>query len=149
MRPTTPRKITGSIKCFLASLGPVGLPVYIPCVVASPEYRVGYCLSNCEAEHRRTKTEIVFGWVIWELRAQSFIEAEFHALVRHNGELQDVTPRKDGEKLVLFLPDLVRVAVRKDNHTWDTWSNHKKRGASLEPTRQILIQDPQPNVWPA
>jgi|CXWL01.1.fsa_nt_gi hypothetical protein len=147
MHSTTPRKITGLVRSFLASLQSAGTPVLLPFIAASPDYCIGYCLSNCEAECRRTNAGIVFGWVVWESRAQSFIEAEFHSVVRREGQLQDITPRRDGEKLVLFAPDLVRVAVRRDDHTWDTWTNHKKQGAFLEPTRQILIQDLNSNVW--
>jgi hypothetical protein len=147
MHSTTPRKITGLVRSFLASLQSAGTPVLLPFVAASSDYRIGYCLSNCEAECRRTNADIVFGWVVWKLRAQSFIEAEFHSVVRRGVQLQDITPRRDGEKLVLFAPDLARVAIRRDDHTWDTWTNHKKEGAFLEPTRQILIQDPNSNVW--
>ena len=147
MHSTTPRKITGLVRSFLASLQSAGTPVLLPFVAASPDYRIGYCLSNCEAECKRANTDIVFGWVVWESCAQSFIEAEFHSVVRRGEQFQDITPRRDGEEFVLFAPDLVRVAVRRDDYTWGTWTNHKQQGAFLEPTRPILIQDPNSNVW--
>jgi hypothetical protein len=146
MFPTTPRRINSSLSRFMASLESVGKPSFLPFVPVSPDYRNGYCLANCEAESKRTNAEIVFGWVVWELRSQSFMEAEFHAVVRRSNQLADITPRRDEEKLVLFVPDLKRIAVRHDSYTWDTWTNHKKHGAHFEPTRQIYIQDPNPNV---
>lgn len=121
--------------------------MYLPYTETSADYRIGYCMSNCEAENRRTGAHIVFGWVIWELRCVSFVEAEFHAVVRRGCTLYDITPRKDQEKRILFVPDNKRVAVRHDEHTWDTWSNHKKQGNSFELTQRILIEDPNPNVW--
>jgi hypothetical protein len=127
----------------------VAAPVFLPFMESSQNYQVGYCLSNCEAEHRKTNVEIIFGWIIWERRSQSFIEAEFHSIVRRNDQLQDITPRKDGEALVLFVPDMVRTANRQNDCTWDTWTNHKKLGSVLEPSRKILIQDAQTNIWAA
>jgi hypothetical protein len=147
MPPTTPRNITGSIRRFIASLESAGTPVVLPFIATSPDYRPGYCLSNCEAEAKRASVVIMFGWVLWELRSKSFIEAEFHAVIRRGNELQDITPRVDGERLVLFVPDRARRATRRDEHTWDTWANHKKIGGAVEATRPILLQDPTSNVW--
>ena len=147
MHPTTPRKITGSIRRFVASLGQIGTPADLPFLARSDDYLPSYCLSNCEAECRRTQVEIVFGWVIWEFRKNSFIEAEFHSVVRQNGILHDITPRKDGEERVLFVPDLTRVAFRENERTWRTWTNHKKQGATYAPTVQITLEDAKSNVW--
>lgn len=49
---------------------------------------------------------IQFGWVIWETKALEFTEAMFHSVWRnHKGKLIDITPRQDGEKKILFIPD--------------------------------------------
>lgn len=146
MRGTTPRKLSSSIRRFLESLESVGTATWLPFSFVSSDYQAAYCLSNCEAEHRRTGATIVFGWLIWEIRTQSFIEAEFHAVVKRGGVLEDITPRNDAEKLVMFVPDFARRAVRRDDRTWDTWANHKKQGSALEPTRPILLQDFASNV---
>jgi hypothetical protein len=145
---TTPRKVSGLVIRFLRSLEFAGKPVFLPFTPTSPDYRTGYCQSNCEAEHKRTGAEIVFGWMIWENPDTAFIEAEFHSVMRHGRHLKDITPRKDGEKLILFAPDTERIAVRIDERTWHTWSNHKAQGENLEPTSGIYLQDPSgSNVW--
>ncbi len=137
------------MKPFLRTLESVGKPLFVPFTQTSSDYRAGYCQSNCEAEHSRTGADIVFGWMIWEAPIASFIEAEFHSVVRRGRHLKDITPRREGEKLILFVPDTARQAVRLDERTWLTWSNHKQMGSHLEPTRQIRLQDPSgSNVWP-
>lgn len=51
----------------------------------------------------------VAGWVIWQAKAANFVEAEFHSVwCDPKGNLIDVTPRKDGERYVLFVPDSLR-----------------------------------------
>ncbi len=147
--PTTPGMISGSLKGFLRTLDSADKPLFLPFTATSSDYLTGYCQSNCEAEHRRTGADIVFGWMIWEAVAASFIEAEFHSVVRWRRHLKDITPRRDGEKLILFVPDAERHASRLDERTWLTWSNHKLTGSHLEPTRQIRLQDPSgSNIWP-
>jgi hypothetical protein len=48
---------------------------------------------------------IQHGWCIWELPGV-FIEAEFHAIwISPTQQLLDVTPKKDGEKEILFFAD--------------------------------------------
>lgn len=72
----------------------------------------------------------------------SFVEAEFHAVMKRRGALHDITPRNDGEKIVLFVPDPTRVAVRVDEHTWKTWGNHKSAdGHIVEAAAPIEILD--------
>ncbi len=139
---TTPRRITGSIKRFLATLESATSPVFLLYTAVHADYQPGYCLNNCEAESLRSGDAIVFGWLIWENRSQSFIEAEFHAVIQHGDELLDITPRRDGERSVLFVPDNIRRAHRMDARTWTTWSNHKSlHGAICEATRLIDIED--------
>jgi hypothetical protein len=54
----------------------------------------------------------VAGWVIWQAKSASFVEAEFHSVWRApKGSLVDVTPRKDGEQYVLFVPDPLRTII--------------------------------------
>ncbi len=95
----------------------MGKPVFLRFTPASTDYVAGQCHSNCEAEHKRTGAEIVFGWMIWESPGVEFIEAEFHSVVRRGRHLKDITPRRDAEKLILFAPDTARVAVRIDERT--------------------------------
>lgn len=145
-RGTTPSRLTKGIRRFLRLLDAGGTPIWLPFAFTSTDYKVRYCLSNCEAESRRTGSQMVFGWMIWEARAQDFIEAEFHSVIRRGGYLWDVTPRLDGEKLVLFVPDLKRTAERVDERTWRTWTNFKQAGSQIEAPRRINLQDDNPNV---
>lgn len=49
---------------------------------------------------------IQFGWIIWENQLLDFTEAMFHSVWRNRkGKLIDITPRQDGEKKILFVPD--------------------------------------------
>jgi hypothetical protein len=50
-----------------------------------------------------------YGWLIAQDSTKDFIEAQFHAVWKNpEGELIDVTPRPDGEKRVMFIPDYAR-----------------------------------------
>jgi hypothetical protein len=147
MHSTTPRRVTNSLRRLLVSLGSVGTPQFLRFSLVSSDCQIGCCLSTSDAEDRISNVEIIFDWPMWELRLQSFIDAEFYAVVRRNGQIQDITPRRDGEMFVLFVPDSHRVAIRQDEHTWSSWTNHKKRGAIYEATRPIDIYDTNSNGW--
>lgn len=134
--------MTGAIRRFLATLETTASPILLPYTDVSGDYRAGYCLDNCEAETQRSGHPTVFGWVIWEDRRQAFIEAEFHAVIRRGPELIDITPRTDGERVVLFALDPARSALRINARTWATWSNHKSQyGMVFESTRPLDIED--------
>ncbi|WP_206818229.1 hypothetical protein [Chroococcus sp. FPU101] len=52
---------------------------------------------------------IQYGWVIWQDNLTGSTEAEFHSIWKNQkGELLDITPRVDGEKKILFVPDFTR-----------------------------------------
>lgn len=146
IRPTTPRKIRRQIRAFLNDADLHKPPSYLRFTLASPDYQPNNCLWNCEREARRRGVETVFGWVIWEEWRSHFIEAIFHAVVRDNGTLLDITPRGDGEDKVLFVEDPNRVAHRAGAGEWATWSSFKSRnGVMLEwagPIRIINQSDP-------
>lgn len=48
--------------------------------------------------------QIVNGWIIWET-PKYYLEAEAHALICKKGKLLCITPHKDKERTILFLPD--------------------------------------------
>ena len=140
--PTTPKKLFTSIKNFLEDAGLNGKSQFLLFFETALEYHAGYCLDNCEAEQIRTGCEIVYGWVIWENPKSRFIEAEFHAVVRKNGALLDITPRFDGERRVLFVEDKNRKPQRMDDHTWQTWSNIKSQDEEIfEECRELEIEN--------
>ena len=51
----------------------------------------------------------VFGWVLAQDKSKGFAEAQFHCVWKSTEDkLVDITPRRDGEKRVLFIPDHTR-----------------------------------------
>jgi hypothetical protein len=85
--------------------------------------------------------------MIWEDKKKRFIEAEFHAVVKQGSSLVDITPRIDGEKKILFVPDHKRIPKRKDESTWCTWSSFKSYRGRIEPSSSVNYRDLKPNVW--
>lgn len=62
------------------------------------------CFENVAAEVVRAGGKRVCGWAVFEW-PRIWIEFQFHAVWNDNeGNLIDVTPRGDGENVVLFLP---------------------------------------------
>jgi hypothetical protein len=66
------------------------------------------------------------GWVVAQDKTKSFVEGIFHTVWKApDGRLMDVTPRKDLEKRLLFVPDFERriVLTQYDSqpalHTFD------------------------------
>ena len=104
IRQTTPDKISSRIKKLSEELSPFEKPVFVE---VKPIYRSQTCFLNCDKyiqEH--PGAEIVYGWVFWE--STMICEAEFHAAIREDGHLFCVTTHVDGEKQLMFLPDLKR-----------------------------------------
>lgn len=57
------------------------------------------------------------GWLIAQDSTKDFIEAQFHAVwVDPKGDLVDITPRPDGEKRVMFIPDYTREIQLSDSN---------------------------------
>jgi hypothetical protein len=76
-----------------------------------------YCTETVPRLVRENGGECVLGWALW-IWPNVLIEGEFHAVWRKpDGTFVDPTPRKDGEPVVLFLPDPAAVIDRwqKDN----------------------------------
>jgi hypothetical protein len=123
---TTPKKISIGIKSFFKKMSLPSQQRLLKFQILSANYLTRHCLSNCETEHTLHGTPIVFGWTIWEDnnyfiddKRLTVIDAEYHAVLRINNELVDITPRTDGEELIMFLPDPQRTAKRIDSHTWE------------------------------
>jgi hypothetical protein len=143
-KATTPASIK-SVRPFIASAGLSGKPKYLPFRFVSDKYRAGYCLDNCTAEAKRTGDPVEYGWIIWQNQESGFIEAEFHAVMRRQNGLDDITPRPDREDNILFLIDASRIPEFQPPATWATWANIKySNGFIIENTRRILIEDTAP-----
>jgi len=100
--PTTPPAITADVLRLCSSLNPLTRPRYI---LVTPEAGCKFldCFNNV-AKAVEKEGRIQFGWLIWQA-GNSFLQAEHHAVLGRNGGLKDITPQRDGEKAILFLPD--------------------------------------------
>jgi hypothetical protein len=79
-------------------------PVLLPYTDCGAGYISGACHLNVAHRVQHHGGERVFGWMIWT--GPMFTEGEFHSVWRSpDGELLDITPRADGEKFILFVPD--------------------------------------------
>lgn len=126
--PQSPKKID---RALLSLIGYLGLnpdeAVHLKCSRPEgfePEH--DYCHFNVWCQMRREGGEAQLGWVLVQDKRKSFAEAIFHAVWRHpDGRLLDVTPRRDNEKRLLFIPDYLRSIVltshegRPAIHTFD------------------------------
>ena len=110
---TTPKVISYNIKAFCKEIDSAGNPVY---VIVKPDSTaaINSCFESVAAYIKQNGGSTQYGWIIWEESKQSFLEAEFHAVwVSSSGEMVDITPKVDGESIILFLPDTKRVYKRK------------------------------------
>lgn len=106
-RPTTPKDILPAISELCRSITPGAKPLFLE-VNAQEGARFGECFANVQKMITKHGGGKQHGWLIWE-RPGIFVEAEFHCVWETNeGELFDVSPRQDGEEVVLFLPDSAR-----------------------------------------
>jgi hypothetical protein len=89
-------------------------PAFLPFTQVDRRYIAGQCHANVLHRVRGHGGKRVNGWMIWESVIMD--DAEFHSVWQSpDGTLIDITPRKDKEKLVLFLPDPVtRLRLGKD-----------------------------------
>jgi hypothetical protein len=106
-----------------------------------------YCNINCIRKKQLDGGSIQYGWVIWQDRMAGLTEAEFHTVwVDDNGEYHDITPRKDNEKRIMFVPDKTRVLiVHKDSIgvNVNSFTNHKMlNGVIVERTtnRKVYLE---------
>lgn len=89
-------------------------PVYLP-VEPQPGALPGHCFPNVIAHVRRHGGGVRYGHCIWD-QPQIALETEFHSVwIRPDGGLQDITPQRDGDKVILFVPD--------DARTWQGPAN--------------------------
>lgn len=126
LKPKTPIKINSSVKMLIQALGlKNSKPIYLPYTHRSNNYRATYCFNNCEDEANKTGCEVVYGWMIWEDRKKSFIEAEYHSVIKENGMIFDISPRQTGDTKILFVTDNTRPGGRKRPDTWYSRTNLK------------------------
>ena len=140
IKSTTPEKLSLSVKTFLKKAGLTAHPVFLKFTPRSDKYLPSFCFNNCEHEASKTGAKIIYGWIIWQAKKVNFIEAEFHSVIIENKRLIDITPRRDNEETIMFVPDKHRKAVRVAEDMWDTWSSIKYFQGRFEQTHQILVK---------
>ena len=139
IKPKTPKKLSSLIKEFLKSVGITDKPIFLSYEKRDDEYIVRECLTTCEVESSRTGSKIIYGWIVWQDKKNSFIEAVFHSVILENSRLIDITPREDNERVIMFVKDRNKVAKRFDPQTWDTWSSFKSfNGIIIEVSKSEL-----------
>jgi hypothetical protein len=83
-------------------------PVHVP-VRLEPYSGPDDCHGNAAKKVQRDGGQIRFGWVVWEVPDWE-IRLEFHSVWQSpQGHLVDVSPPVHGGRVVLFLPDPIRV----------------------------------------
>jgi hypothetical protein len=103
-----PSRITANVRRLCRKIGGVDEPQFVR-VSAPPYGRLDDCFEDVRREIEKHGGSIQHGWVVWEWPGV-FIEAEFHAVWRDkDGELLDVTPKRDGKEKILFVSDWKRV----------------------------------------
>lgn len=141
MNQTTPKKINSDIKLAINSLG---LNEGDACLLKLRKTNgfepvEKYCHINCIKQQQLHGGTVQFGWVIWQDSVKRFTEAEFHSVwMGDDGKFTDITPRIDGEKRIMFIPDYQRVPeITKEGSLIKnkTYLNHKVlQGNIVEPT---------------
>ncbi|CDH03899.1 hypothetical protein [Xenorhabdus bovienii] len=124
INPKTPKKINGSVRFLVRSLGLKTTPIYFS-LTQIPNTRAGYCFNNCEDYIKENGGDAIYGWMIWEDRKKGFIEAEFHVVIKKENQYLDITPRYNYEDKILFVEDNTRKSGRMDDESWYSWSNIK------------------------
>ena len=101
---TTPIEITNEISAFCKEIDSTTSPIFLEYFPVE-RYICGDCYGNVDKHIEKNGGRTQYGWIIWE-DPKTFLEAEFHVVwANDKEEYFDVTPKKDGEKRILFLPD--------------------------------------------
>jgi hypothetical protein len=88
-------------------LGLSSEPVFVPVEVNAAAIH-GDCFKNVSEKIATSGGQLQYGWTVWESPDQ-LIEGEFHAVwVSPEDRFVDVTPKPDGEKKIVFIPDQKR-----------------------------------------
>ena len=108
MTLTTPKAISEQVYRLRAKIGVDTEPVFVS-VSDTDGFAINECFPNVRHKIARDGGFIQYGWMVWEW-PNKLIEGEFHAVwVAPDGGFRDITPKPDGEKRILFIPDPERV----------------------------------------
>lgn len=102
-RMKNPNTDAEHVVAFCKSISPVE-PVKLE-VKPIRGLQAGDCFNNLDRVISKAGGSCLLGWALYEWPGV-FIEAECHHVwKKKNGSLQDPTPRNDGRKRIVFLPD--------------------------------------------
>jgi hypothetical protein len=97
--------------------------LYIEYTDVNYGYKATHCYDNVRHYVKNHGGEAVYGWIIWK-GTDYPLEAEHHAVWKSpSGKIFDITPRVDGENIILFLIDNSRPYDFKN-----TWCNRSPNG---------------------
>jgi hypothetical protein len=120
-----PKAITPAILELCKKIDDTQTPVFVPVKPVALAI-VDECYHNVRGHVEKHGGSIQHGWIIWE-HPEVIIEGNFHACwLDAVCQFVDITPKRDGEKQILFLPDSKRV--------YD--------GTPVDNVREILTKDP-------
>lgn len=79
-------------------------PIYLD-IYREADSLIEECFPNVQRKIERDGGRIIYGWKIW-IKPSLFIEGEFHSIWESDeGQWVDITPNRNGETNILFLPD--------------------------------------------
>ena len=146
LRPYSPKKVNGYVQPLLNYLGLEAREAALLRVSKphgfTPEEN--NCHLNVWCQLRAVGGSAQHGWQLAQDPKHRFSEAIFHTVWRtETGELRDLTPRQDGEKEILFVPDHTRaieLAEHGGSPAINTFSSVKAvAGKVFEPLHSIQI----------
>lgn len=108
---TTPSAINPHVQLLVDKIDGARSPVFLN--LQHETYAIkAECYDNVNAKVGFDGGSVQYGWIVW-YDPRYLIEGEFHAVWKgDDGKLVDITPKADGEKKVLFIPD-DKTAYRK------------------------------------
>jgi hypothetical protein len=102
----TPTEISDEIKQFCDEVAHGESPFFVS-LLPHRHATINRCHVNVEDFIRMNGGSPVYGWLIWKSKA--LLNAVFHCIWQSPiGQFVDITPQPDGEKAILFLPDVSR-----------------------------------------
>lgn len=129
--PTTPgHPLSRSVRELCARVSPGADPVFLSYTDVGAGYRAGQCHVNVYHRVREHGGQRVNGWLVWE--SVMFSECEFHCVWQSpDGDLIDITPRRDREVTILFLPDPTTRLERSLRGMWQPTNRLSIGGYSM------------------
>ena len=98
----SPKTMNQQVIKLLEKMNSKNQPKIIP-VKVDPAGKLDSCYYNVANKISRDGGNIHYGWTIWQ--TPNLIEAEHHAVWEKDGELLDISPRKEQYDTIMFVPD--------------------------------------------